>query len=189
MTAQIVFNDGGGPVVGTIERDSTFIGQVFTLSNFNDTGVLGWRWTLIDKPLGSAAALSAQFTPTTQITPDIAGGYLFRLETFLDAPRTILDDADEQLIGVAFPPAFDWQIPAAGETIQRGVRGWATPVEYLMRQIRAAMGGGVGTRYHLRAGTHITVSADFQYLVQGAIIIDPGASLTPEPDAQIVILP
>lgn len=189
MSAQIVFDDGGGPSIGTVERDSTFLGQVFTLSNFDDTGVLGWRWTLIDKPLGSAAVLSAQFTPTTQITPDIAGAYFVRLETFLDAPRTIADDADEQLAGIAFPPLLDWQIPAAGETVQRGARGWATPVEYLIRQIRSALGGGQGTRYHIRSGVHLSVAADFQYHLHGALTVDAGGSLTVLPDGQLIVIP
>jgi len=142
MTAQIVIDDGGGPVVGTIERASTLIGTVCTLSNYDDTGIAGWLWTLVDKPYGSAAALSATDTATVEITGDIEGGYLLRLQTYTDAARTLLEDVDEQLIGIALPAPFDWQVPAAGETGQRGARGWATPRELAIKDVHAFMNSG-----------------------------------------------
>ena len=143
MSAQIVIDDGTNPpAIGTAERDSTFIGTVFDLSNFDDTGILGWRWTLVDKPIGSSASLSAADTASVSLTPDVSGGYLIRLETFTDAARTVLDDADEQVIGIAFDGPFDWQVPAAGETSQRGARGWAQPRELAIRDVHAFMNSG-----------------------------------------------
>lgn len=144
MSAQIVIDDGSGPHIGTIERNSSFVGATFTFSNFDDTGVAAWRWTLADRPIGSSAAPTSTSTSTMQVTADIAGGYLVRLETFADAERTILLDADEQLIGVAFATPYDWQVPAAGETKQRGDRGWATPVERMIRQLRTFVESGAG---------------------------------------------
>jgi len=49
--------------------------------------------------------------------------------------------------------------------------------------------GSIGIKYHLLLTDTIIVPTDFQYLVQGSIIIDPGGSLTAAPGAQIVILP
>lgn len=144
MSATIRIDDGTNPPVnGTVERDSGFLGTAFTLSNFNDTGVLGWRWTLVDKPQGSAATLTSTSGSVTQLTPDVEGGYLVRLETFADAARSIADDADEQVIGIALPAPFEWQVPAAGETSQRGVRGWADPRETSIRDVHAFMNGGM----------------------------------------------
>jgi len=49
--------------------------------------------------------------------------------------------------------------------------------------------GSIGIKYHLLITDAIVVPTDFQYLVQGAILIDAGGSLTAAPGAQIVILP
>jgi hypothetical protein len=49
-------------------------------------------------------------------------------------------------------------------------------------------GASVGIKYHLVVGDNITVPADYQYLVAGAVIIDPLATLTLAPGAQLVIL-
>lgn len=141
MTASIVITDHV-PVVthGTVERSSAFLATVFALSNFSNTGVAAWRWTLLDRPIGSAAALTSTTSATPSITPDIAGGYLVQLQTYTDAGATVLDDQDVQLIGIAFPTPQDWQVPAAGETTERGSRGWATPVEYMIRKLQTAIG-------------------------------------------------
>jgi len=138
MSAAIVINDGTNPpVTGSVDLDVSFLATAFTLSNFNDSAVLGWQWTLLDKPIGSAASLTTPTLATTQITPDIEGTYLFRLQTYTDVGRTILDDADEQLIGIRFATPRDWLIPAAGQTTQLGAgRGWANQVNELLRDAR-----------------------------------------------------
>ncbi len=186
MTAQIVVDDGTNPpAAGTAERDASYLSAAFTLSNFNNAGVLGWRWTLVDRPLGSAAALSSTSAALTQITPDVHGAYSVRLETYRDAARTQLDGADEQIVSIAFPAPQDWHVPAAGETTQRGARGWATPVETTLRQIRAEL--GIGSRAAIRADAVVTVKADFQYHLHGSITVDPDGTFTLEPDSQLVI--
>lgn len=52
-------------------------------------------------------------------------------------------------------------------------------------------GGGpnLGTKYWLESTDNITVPNRFQYLVQGALIIDPGGSITADPGGQIVVIP
>ena len=136
MTAQIVIDDGTNPpAIGSTDNPSTFLATSHGLSNFDDTGILGWRWTLVDKPIGSAAARSATDTASVTLTPDVAGSYLVRLETYTDAARTIADDLDEQIIGVRFEGAQDWLVPAAGETVQQGTRGWAQSREEAIRGV------------------------------------------------------
>lgn len=46
-----------------------------------------------------------------------------------------------------------------------------------------------GIKYHIENTDNIVVQNRYQYLVQGAIIIDPGGALTAAPGGQIVILP
>jgi hypothetical protein len=146
MSAQIVIDDGTNPPVnGSADRDNSFLATAFTLSNFDDTGILAHRWTLRDKPIGSAAALTSGTDPTTQITPDIAGTYLVQLQTYLDAGATDLDDIDVEGIGVRFAVAFDHRVPAAGETDQfDSARGWATAREEAIRDLHAFLEGGGG---------------------------------------------
>lgn len=50
-----------------------------------------------------------------------------------------------------------------------------------------AMLGGVGTRFYLPSPVVVNVSTDFQYLVEGALTIDPGASLVAAPGSQVVV--
>ncbi|WP_242353499.1 PKD domain-containing protein [Anaeromyxobacter sp. SG64] len=54
-----------------------------------DPLVLGW--TLVTRPIGSAAALSAQATATTSLTPDVFGTYVVRL-TVSDGVVSSFDD-------------------------------------------------------------------------------------------------
>lgn len=139
MTAQVVIDDGTNPPVqGSTDNPATFLSVVHTLSNFDNTGVLGHTWTLVDRAIGSSATLSATGTPTTTLTPDIAGSYLVQLETFTDAAKTIADGVSREVIGVRFPGAYDWLVPAAGETDQQSTtRGWAGSREDAIREVRS----------------------------------------------------
>lgn len=143
MSAQIVIDDGTNPAaLGSTDNPVAFLGAAHTLSNFDDTGILGHRWTLVDRPIGSAAALSSTSLPTVTLTPDIEGTYLVRLQTYTDAAREVLEDADEQVVGVRFAEPFDWLIPAAGETTQQNARGWAEARERAIRDVHAFMNSG-----------------------------------------------
>ncbi|HUW17260.1 MAG TPA: hypothetical protein VMW94_09305, partial [Actinomycetes bacterium] len=141
MSALIVIDDGTNPAAsGSTDLAVSFLATAFTLTNFDDTGILGWQWTLIDKPVGSSSVLSAPQAATTQITPDVEGSYLFRLQTYTDVGRTILDNQDEQLIGIRYATPRNWLIPAAGQTTQLGAgRGWAAQVNELLRDSRAGL--------------------------------------------------
>lgn len=136
MAASITIDDGTNPpVTGSVDLDVSFLATAFTLSNFDDTGVLGWRWTLLDRPTGSSAVLSSTTAASINITPDVEGTYFIRLETFTDAGRTQLDDNDEQVIGIRYATPLDWLIPAAGQTTQLGgLRGWAEQVNEILRE-------------------------------------------------------
>lgn len=144
MTASIRIDDGTNPPATSTDNDNSFLSTAHTLSNFDDTGVLAHRWSLVDKPIGSSASLSALDTATTQLTPDVAGSYLVRLETYLDASATTLDGVDEQIVGVRLPVPYDWLIPAAGETTQQSSsRGWAQSREEAVREAHAFMNSGI----------------------------------------------
>lgn len=138
MSAQIVIDDGTNPpAIGSTDNPNSFLSTAHTLSNFDDSGVLGWLWTLVDKPAGSSAALSGTTGSTAQLTPDLPGSYVIQLQTYTDAPRTILDDADTQIIGVRFAGVFNWLIPGGTETIQQdSAVGWKSEVNAFLTQAR-----------------------------------------------------
>lgn len=138
MAAQIVIDDSVNPAApGSSDNDVSFIGATHTLSNFDNTGVLGHTWTLVDKPAGSAASLSATSAPTTDLVPDVPGSYYVRLETFTDAAKLLADGADEQIVGVRFPEPYDWLLPGAGETQQQNPTvGWKEEANDFLAEIR-----------------------------------------------------
>lgn len=140
MTASIRIDDGTNPPAPSTDNPNSFIGVAHSISNFDDSGVLGWRWTLVDKPAGSSATLTSTSAATTGLTPDVEGTYLVRLETYTDAARTDLDDVDEQVIGVRFVEPLDWLVPAAGETTQQNAtRGWAAARNEAIRLTRQSL--------------------------------------------------
>jgi hypothetical protein len=140
MSAQIVFDDGS-PTVGSKDNGSL---TAITLSNFDDTGVAGWEWEIVDRPQGSAAVLSDPNDAAPTFTPDVRGTYLVRLQTYADAALETLDDADEQVYAIRLAGAYDWRVPAAGETSQLdSTRGWAAARETAIRDVHAFMTSGV----------------------------------------------
>lgn len=145
MTALIVIDDGTNPpAIGSTDNPFSFLGAVHDFSNFDNTGILGHTWTLVDRPIGSSAALSALDGPTTTLTPDVPGSYLVQLETFTDAGKLIADGADRQVIGVRFDEPYPWLVPAAGETNQQSTtRGWAGSREEAIRDLHGAMSAAV----------------------------------------------
>lgn len=129
MSAQIVSN----ATPGSIE---VAIGALVTFANFDNTGVLGWKWTLKDKPAGSTAVLSAQYTSTVTLTPDLAGSYVVELETYTDAARTLLDDFDRELVRCRYTAGYDWSLPGAGEAVQFSASlGWKVEVNRILTDI------------------------------------------------------
>lgn len=80
-------------------------------------------------------------------------------------------------------------------TNSRALGVWASvsdEIAYFDGSQQTASGGvspSVGTKYWLESTDNITVPNRYQYLVQGAIIIDPGGSLVAAPGGQIVVIP
>lgn len=149
MAAAITIDDGTNPpVTGKLTQPFVWLNVVHTFSNFDDTGVLGWEWTLLDKPIGSGASVATPFASTMTITPDVPGTYLVRLRTYTDAGRATLDAEDQTFLAVLFDGTFDWRVPAAGETDEdSATRGWATAREDAIRDLQAYATGGLQTAF------------------------------------------
>jgi hypothetical protein len=98
------------------------------LSNQDNTGVLGWQWVLVERPIGSLATIAAPNDAATTFTPDVEGTYLVFLATYEDAGRTVLDDENQVGTAVLLQPPLNvqYRIPAAGETTEfDAADGWA----------------------------------------------------------------
>ena len=135
MTAQIVQNDGGGPVTGTVDNGSL---TTVSLSNLDDTGVLGWSWELMYRPQGSTASIADPNASSSSFTADVNGTFLVRLTTYADAARTLVNDQDEQCYAIRLGAPYAWRIPAAGEAGQYdSAAGWAPAREAAIRDIHA----------------------------------------------------
>lgn len=170
MSAQIVMDAGAGPVIGSIELLASQVGTPVLMSNFNNTGVLGWKWEIVDAPELSPTLIPlppATFLSTRTVTPDVKGhSILVRLTTYVDAARTIVDDLDQRVIGVRFDPPYDWVIPAAGQSIEVDtLRGWATKVNRKLRDIFASAMDH--TTIDLPASEALNILAGQQMLYKG----------------------
>lgn len=193
MSASIVIEDYlAASTQGSVDKDNSFATKVFTLSNFDDTGVLGWQWVLSDKPAGSSAAITGAATATATITPDVPGTYLIRLLTYTDAAATLFDDADEQCVGIRYAAPHDWRIPAAGETRQFSTgRGWANEVNDILDDARSGLGTGGGGKQTAKiivgnspAGDTLA-DCDFLDLGDGVQLVLALAAAGPDDDVYI----
>lgn len=135
MSASIVQDDGGGPVTGSVDNGSLVS---VTVSNADDTGILGWQWEFIYRPIGSTAVLLSPNAASTSFTPDVTGTFLLRLTTYVDAARTEVEDIDEEGYAIRLAAPNNWRIPAAGESRQYdSVAGWAIAREEAIRATHA----------------------------------------------------
>lgn len=140
MSASILFEQGMISEQGSL--DTGVISTVVDVSNFSNTGVNAWRWVMLDKPEGSAATLASPTASATQFTPDIPGTYLIQLRTYADSAAQTIDASDTQAFGVRYTGALPWRLPAAGEGLQYGSRGWAAEVNAILAAARAALIAG-----------------------------------------------
>ena len=140
MTATIVMN-AGVPVIGSIEVTA---GTPVVLTNNDDTGILGWQWTMLDLPPGSGTTLSTPNASTSTFTPDITGTYLVELRTYTDVPRTTGETIDTQAAGVRYVGSLAWRLPAAGETTQFSARGWTDEVNDILDEARTGILNAAG---------------------------------------------
>lgn len=184
MTARIVMDAGGGPVIGSITLVGADVSTPVLLSNADDTNVEGWRWEVLDAPPESPLNYplpAATFSDTREITPDVKGfTIMVRLTTYRDAGRTVIDDTDQKVIRVRFEPPFDWVIPAAQESIEANeLRGWAQDVNRILSDVHTLIeggGGGGGSASFKSAVRMATTGALPEYVRVGNVITadDPG---------------
>ncbi len=163
MTARIVMDAGGGPVVGSIVLPATEVGTPVGLSNADNTQVEGWRWEILDAPAPSPTLNplpAPTFANTAVIANDVKGHtVMLRLTTYKDAGRTQIDDVDQQVIGVRYDPPFDWVIPAAQQSIEANeIRGWAQDVNRILRDVHTII--EVGTDSDWKQSARALVDGD-----------------------------
>ena len=185
MTASIRLDGNPTPL-------QVLAGNLVTLTNFDNTGIAAWQWTLLDRPAGSLASLTGAASSVATLTPDVPGSYLVRLRTWLDAGATVLDGVSTAITFVRYTSVPTWRVPAAGETTEvDATRGWADEVNDILDYIQSNIGAGsaLGVKFHLRPGDNFTVLPDYQYLVKAPFTVDPGASLFLSPGAQLAVLP
>lgn len=146
-TAQIRIDQAANPAptgVAGRSRDDIVTGSAVVLVNTDNTGVTSWRWRIVARPPGSAAALSNPTAAAPSFTPDVEGTYL--IELIVNEGRTA---AERQRRIAAIRQDINGEmcrIPAAGETTEAnwligGVEnpdGWQPD----MVQLLTALGGG-----------------------------------------------
>lgn len=173
MTASIIFDVGGPDFAGRIV---TGIGTQVNMRNLDDTGVLGHQWTLLDRPISSAAVVTDPFIPATDTTGDIkGGGYLIQLITYKDVARTDVDGVARGIILIPFSGTFDWRIPAAGETTEDDPnRGWAEAMEDILRDVQANLTPGAvgGVPSVVGAGESLALESGFQYIADRKLVVN-----------------
>jgi len=83
------------PVANAGPDQSVFIGQIVQLDGSQSSDVdgdpLGWFWSFISVPAGSAAVLSDEFEVNPSFTVDVAGQYIVQLEVNDDRDGGALD--------------------------------------------------------------------------------------------------
>lgn len=122
-------------------RNDLVIGETVTLSDTEGANSgASYSWTMVDRPIGSAAFLVNPLTATPTFVPDVTGTY------YLRATVNSLFSSDE-LLAVPLPNTGS-RIPAFQETTQYdaagNAKGWHEAMTAFMRDVDSA-GGGVGS--------------------------------------------
>lgn len=119
-------------------RDDLALGDLVTLRNSDNTDVTRHIWAMLDKPIGSFAALSTVTGAQTTFVPDVAGMYRVRLIV----NGGLAGERDTRCAGVRDP--FDRLYPAAGQRAEEANydvggspndNGWAKEVERILRSL------------------------------------------------------
>jgi hypothetical protein len=112
-------------------NSSLALGSLVTLTNFNDSGVTSWLWSLVTIPPGSSASLSGATTATATFTPDIAGSYLIQL--------TVNGVISDSVIGAVKTPILSFRIPATQESDEfdegGNTSGWSAAIHEALTAI------------------------------------------------------
>ena len=104
------------------------------LDNQNAGGELTYAWTIIDQPPGPADILSSAIIQNPTFTPKKEGTYLIKLVVNQTLPTEV---SNTKIAGILQLKTRQ-RVPAAGETIEPGVRGWADPAGAFLQLVDAA---------------------------------------------------
>jgi hypothetical protein len=208
-----------GPGTAGRSRHDLIPGEVISLVATAPTGPgITYTWEILDKA-GSSAVLSATsgISVSIGLAGAITQPCAFEIKLTVNDNGTITEViriASVRTLNAALRlPMFPETAPTSGKldantpdlstdnayypnragtgVAGQNWRGWSEWAYEVTLAIEAASGGpsGVGIRYRIPAPDVVIVTADYQYLVQGALIIDPGATFTVQPGGQLVILP
>jgi len=131
MAASILFNGLATPQLDLAP------GTVVTATNFNNTGIVSWAWTIVDKPPGSTAALSSASAANPTFTVDVEGSYLLSLTV----NAGLGDELTVRGLAAVRQVKTGARIPAASETSEADANdGWAVDVDALLRALDATRG-------------------------------------------------
>lgn len=195
---------------GRARTDGLDTGALLTFTSLGAGTTHEFRLLWVPPEDLTALATLMQTGPTTWTSSPQAGTWgTYRIELIVDKGLPT-EDRQIRIFGVRTPDGI--LIPAANESadpsatlenntpaviarsennepfgpfVTGSAWGWWAALRDALVNIAAS--GGI--RWHLPAPVVITVKADFQYLVQGALVIDGGAALVALPGSQVVVLP
>lgn len=200
-------------VAGFARTDGLDTGARVTLTSVG--GGSTHRFQLLWVPPDDLTAIPtlAPASPTSyEFDPQAGTWGTYRVELIVDEGLPT-EDRQIRIFGVRLPNGI--LIPAANETASPAASrvnagadqiaqsennepfapflagspwGWWPWVRDVSAGIGSGGGGGAGIRFRIPAPVSVVVQPTFQYLVQGPLIIDPGASLVVDPGAQLVVL-
>lgn len=153
MAASITINGVPGPLL------TANAGDTITVNDVGGTATT-WAWALASIPPGSTAVLLAPTAQTTTFVVDVEGTYLVQL--IVD--DTLPTESFATTI-VAIPSQTSAQrVPAVGETVESGVRGWDTGAGSYLRLLDTRLENpgivaGVATG-SLSQGTVVAIGQD-----------------------------
>lgn len=117
MAASILIDGVAGP-----ELDAA-LSTLVALTNADNTGVVTWEWTLVDKPSTSAASIVNPTAATANLTPDCEGTYLIQLRVNYG----LATEATDRTVLAVLQLKTGLRVPAASETTEaESTRGWAS---------------------------------------------------------------
>lgn len=97
------------------------IGTPVLMSNDGDGGESSYAWSIVDQPPGTTDALSNPAIQNPNFTPTKEGTYLLKL--VVDA--SLGSEATQTCTVYIVDARTGERLPAAAETVETGVRGWA----------------------------------------------------------------
>lgn len=114
-------------------------GDLVTFTNQDDTDVLSWQWTLLSRPASSAAVLVNPTSAICTLTADVAGSYLVKLTVVAADP---LDNDEDQRVASVRTARAEIRLPAFGEELEAGGRGWEENLNEDLQKISDVFGCG-----------------------------------------------